>query len=89
MQNYQKIQTISFFGYKSDLYTLYTFNDLPHRIDGPACIYYFEDGSVEMEAYFIHGRRHREDGPAMIWYNFNGNIEHTRYYLHGLPLEHF
>lgn len=49
-----------------------------HREDGPAYIYYYEDGSLSIEEFRINGMYHRLDGPAQIgrfrdgstWENF-------------------
>ena len=52
-----------------------------HRIDGPASIWYYKDGSVWRESYYIHNQSHRIDDPAVIWYHSNGSILDTRYYI--------
>ena len=52
-----------------------------HRTDGPAEIYYYEDGSIEREYYYINDKLHRLDGPAFTGYNENGNIYAQVYYI--------
>jgi len=52
-----------------------------HRTDGPAVIYYYEDGSVEREYYFINNKRHRTDGFAAIWYYQDGSVLCEYYYI--------
>jgi len=61
----------------------YKLNDKEHREDGPAVIYYGEDGQITEEYYGLNGLLHREDGPAVIWYNKDGKIEKEDYYLNG------
>jgi hypothetical protein len=46
-----------------------------HREDGPAQIYYDENGNVTLEIWFEDGKRHRLDGPAGTVYDENENIE--------------
>ena len=38
-----------------------------HREDGPAVIWYYKNGNIESEYYYINGKYHREDGPAIEW----------------------
>jgi len=52
-----------------------------HRTDGPACIYYYKDGSVSREFYYINNKVHRTDGPALIWYNQDGSVSSKHYYI--------
>jgi hypothetical protein len=42
--------------------------DMPHRVDGPACIYPImplPDGSPSVD-YIVNGKYHRIDGPSLI-----------------------
>jgi hypothetical protein len=57
-----------------------------HRIDGPADIYYSEDGSLEEAWYYRHGYVHREDGPAEIYYNAEGLITSVDFWIEGEQL---
>ena len=52
-----------------------------HRIDGPAIIWYNQDGSVECEYYHVNNKRHRLDGPAQIWYHEDGSVKDGFYYI--------
>jgi antitoxin component YwqK of YwqJK toxin-antitoxin module len=54
-----------------------------HREDGPAEIWYCENGNILSEKYFLNNKLHREDGPALIGYFENGNLEYEGYYLNG------
>jgi hypothetical protein len=40
--------------------------NLPHNTNGPATIWYYENGNKFNEEYCINGKRHRNDGPAVI-----------------------
>jgi antitoxin component YwqK of YwqJK toxin-antitoxin module len=46
--------------------------------------YYYRNGNVEMEGYYINGKLHREYGPAYIEYYESGNIKYEAYYINGL-----
>jgi hypothetical protein len=55
-----------------------------HREDGPACIVYYEDGTIYCEQYCINGMFHREVGPAFIKYGVNVRPMHESCYRNGL-----
>jgi len=46
-------------------------------------IYYYENGKISYEEYFLNGERHRTDGPAYISYHKNGQISYEAYFLNG------
>ena len=52
-----------------------------HRTDGPAIIWYNQNGSVWRESYYINNKLHRTDGPAIIYYYENGSIDNEYYYI--------
>ena len=54
-----------------------------HRSDGPAYIYYYLNGNIDREYYYLYGKNHREMGPASILYCENGDIRREYYYLNG------
>jgi antitoxin component YwqK of YwqJK toxin-antitoxin module len=54
-----------------------------HREDGPARIWYYENGNPKHEDYYKNGKHHRENGPADTWYYENGNIKTKSYYKYG------
>lgn len=54
-----------------------------HRIDDPAFIWYFKDGNVGCEDWYLEGKLHREDGPARIWHYSSGGVESEDWYQHG------
>jgi len=60
---------------------IYYKNNQLHREDGPAAVWYNEDGTIERESYYQHSICHRIDGPAVIWYNKNGTIADESYYI--------
>lgn len=59
----------------------YNINGVDHHEDGPAKIWYNEDGSIELEEWYKNGECHREGGPAIIEYDDCGNIVRTLFYL--------
>lgn len=59
----------------------YNINGVDHREDGPAKIWYNEDGSIELEEWYINGECHRESGPAVTTYDNCGNIIEESFYL--------
>jgi antitoxin component YwqK of YwqJK toxin-antitoxin module len=52
-----------------------------HRTDGPARIYYYENGKIEREYWYVEGKMHRTDGPARIYYYENGKREREHWYV--------
>ena len=38
-------------------------------------IYYYDNGKIRSEHYFLNNKFHREDGPAYIYYSQDGKIE--------------
>jgi hypothetical protein len=46
-------------------------------------MYYYENGNVDYERYYINGIKHREDGPAYICCYENGSVECEEYYING------
>lgn len=60
--------------------------DIWHREDGPAYQYFYENGQLNFESYWINNVKHREDGPAVVRYNENGSIARKQYYINGKEL---
>ena len=54
-----------------------------HRLNGPAIIDYYEDGSIQSESWYQDGKRHRLDGPAYIIYYQDGSIQSESWYQDG------
>jgi hypothetical protein len=52
-----------------------------HREDGPAYIYFWENGEKKLEIWYKTGLRHREDGPAVIEYYENGKVKEKQWYI--------
>lgn len=61
----------------------YNRDDQFHREDGPAKIFYYENGEFLRKEYYQNDELHREDGPAVIYYYENGQIEEEVYYQNG------
>ena len=79
MRNYNEVAI-------KDQYIVYFLNGKYHRTDGPAFIYYYENGQVNCVYYYLNDKRHRTDGPAIIRYYENGQIQSEKYYLNSKPL---
>jgi len=54
-------------------------NNKRHREDGPAVVWYNEDGSIDEERYYLDDKLHREGGAAAITYFENGNVSEEIY----------
>lgn len=55
-----------------------------HREDGPALIWYFVNGNIDIQEYWINGKLHKIDGPAKISYSYNNDrIKDKEYWLNG------
>ena len=61
----------------------YYFNGEIHRKDGPADIWYYDNGDIKSEKYWYNGVCHKEDGPAEIWYYKNRSIKSEKYWYNG------
>jgi hypothetical protein len=55
-----------------------------HRIDGPARIWYNDNGLLKREEWFLDGRLHRMDGPAAIYYGVDTRKD---WYINGIKKE--
>jgi hypothetical protein len=64
--------------------TVYKLNDVFHRTDGPAVIFYFKSGKVHNEQYMINGVTHRVDGPANICYDEDGFVYYNQWQINGM-----
>ena len=52
-----------------------------HREDGPAYIYFWPNNQPKLEVWYINGLRHREIEPAVIEYYENGTIKEKQWYV--------
>ena len=52
----------------------YTIDGDFHRKDGPAEIWYYKNGQIETESWWMNNKHHRKDGPSYIWYYENGQV---------------
>jgi antitoxin component YwqK of YwqJK toxin-antitoxin module len=58
---------------------------LLHRLDGPAYIYYYENGVILEKSYFINGENHRDNGgPAQINHFESGELQYEAYLIKGM-----
>ena len=65
----------------------YKENRIFHREDGPAIIWYYKNGEIEIKCYYLNGRRYRSDGPTIISYDKNGKIKEERYFLNDIEYD--
>ena len=66
-------------------------NGQEHRDDGPAEIYYDDNGEYIGETWYKKGQLHRDDGPAVISvmdsYDSDGNLQpNERWYKNGIEI---
>ena len=45
--------------------------------------YYYKDGSISDEKWYINDKLHRTDGPAVIYYYENGSIYSEEWWVNG------
>ena len=63
-------------------------NGQRHRTDGPAIIWYREDGETVKHAWwFLNDQLHRIDGPAEIEYLEDRTIKYQEWWLGGKKIE--
>lgn len=60
----------------------YQNNDL-HRVNGPACIWYYDTKVPAHKEWRINDVMHRDDGPAFINYYESGNVQDEVWYTNG------
>lgn len=60
-------------------------DDCFHREDGPAVIWYRENGNKSKEFWYRDGKFHRDgDEPAVVHYYENGNMKKARWMTNGV-----
>lgn len=64
--------TYMYYHHSDEIYSINyrTYYNKLHRENGPAIIYYYKDGSIKEEQYFLDNKLHRIDGPAIKKYHF-------------------
>lgn len=59
----------------------YYLDNMRHRPDGPAAIYYGpESGKIIKQVYYEYDRLHRVDGPALIDHTRDSDVDEAWYY---------
>lgn len=58
-----------------------------HKIDGPALQYWYSDGIINSQFYFIDGKHHRLDGPSYISYDESGVTISKEYWINGEEID--
>ena len=58
-------------------------NNIIHKDNGPAKIYYNEDETIDREIWYYNGIIHRIDGPAKIYYHENGIVDTEIWFKNG------
>jgi len=54
-----------------------------HRTDGPAYLYWNDDGTLAAEEWFLDGKHHRTDGPAVQRWNDDGTLTAEEWWVDG------
>jgi len=57
-----------------------------HRENGPAFTSWFQNGELDIMAWWINGERHRVDGPAVITHQYDGKIQKCYWHLNGFSM---
>jgi len=52
-----------------------------HRDDGPSAQYWYENGQLFYQEYYINGKLHRVDGPAYQYWYSNGQLQCQYYFI--------
>ena len=47
------------------------------------CKWFYENGQVSLQSWYLNGQRHRVNGPAFEKFNENGQLVCQRWYLNG------
>ena len=55
-----------------------------HRIDGPAHRWWYKNGQLHLEDWYINGIHHRIDGPTIQSWLENGQLDHEAWYINGV-----
>jgi len=58
-------------------------NNIHHRSDGPAAIYYNHNGDISSRVWVNNDCIHKDNGPAIIRYDKRGNIDTEQWCLEG------
>ena len=66
-------------------YKVYYLNDIIHRENGPAYIWYYENGNIDIQYCYINGIMTdiNDNTPAYQEYTNNGLLQKIRHYLNG------
>ena len=76
-----KLHLRYFSDYKEWEFELYQDQDLRHRK------WFYENGQLDFQAWWLNGQRHRQNGPAKeLFYENNGQLEFQEYWLNGQRL---
>lgn len=62
-------------------------NCFRHRYDGPADIYYFMDGSIKSENYFLNDKLHNSLGPARRFKRLPGSFWNNYFYFNDVRID--
>lgn len=66
---------------------MYYANDLHHRIDGVAHVWFWTNGQLKRTEYDVYDLTHRLDGPAVQDWIENGQLINEEYWEHGVRIE--
>ena len=72
-----KLNLKYFSAYKKWEFELYQDQDLRH------CKWFYENGQVNLQSWYLNGQRHRVNGPAFECFYKNGQLSSQSWYLDG------
>lgn len=79
-------QTTTTFDDGSKIVEYYNSKDKRHNSNGPAIIWYYENGNVECRSFWFEGKRHNPNGSAYEFYDENENVRRKEFWIDGEEL---
>ena len=49
-------------------------------------IFYYDNGNIQSESYYLNNQWHREDGPTLIYYYQSGEISQQQFFINGIKV---
>ena len=54
-----------------------------HNPHGPALQLFYEDGTLEVQEFYIDGKEHNTNGPSYHWFYDDGTLQEQSFYING------
>ena len=74
--------------YRSQIQEIYLKDGKLHRENGPACIWYYDNGAISREDWFYEGKRHNSNGFSIVAYFQDGQPIFGKTYLNDEEIAH-